>query len=406
MLFGCTETSERDAAPTSTRTFDGQQVLDPWSQAMRDSDDEAANVVVLGDSVSEGYGFQRNLERRWVDRLERALRARAGVEECPTEPAGFHGSSSVIPARYHAPSLPEPSTAGRTAPQPTAGPGGRALDLAPGGSVTWQVEAESVDIGYRTQPDGGGLRVTIDGRIPIEGVAIPTDSKEAKGERTVWSSGDLGPGTHTVRVSNISSVLTGALATVTDLTPFRGDRGRCVHVLDASRSGVSVGAITRTPTYLADSLSLDPDLLLVPLGFNDARSGTSPKAFGVLLDRLIGQVRDEGYDGPVLLVGWYTPRWGSSIPPWSDYLDVMAKRTSYEQVSFLDLSAVLPPVRYAPRGIYMDSLHPGAQGQPLIAKSLLEALAPRHEVEGSNAPEAGESSSPDPTHGPEEVAGS
>ncbi len=387
LLVGCTQTPDREASSTSTRTFEGQPVLEPWTEAMRASDHESANVVVLGDSVSEGFGFERNLERRWVDRLQRALRVRAGVEDCPTDPGGFHGTTSVVPARYHAPSLPEPTTAGRTAPQPTAGPGGRALDLAPGGSVTWQVEAESVDIGYRTRPEGGGLQVTIDGRIPIEGVAIPTDSEAEEGERAVWSSRDLGPGPHTVRVRNISSVLTGALATVTDLTPFRGDRGRCVHVLDASRSGVTAGAITRTPTYLADSLSFDPDLLLVPLGFNDARSGTSPTAFGLVLDRLIGQVREEGYDGPVLLVGWYTPKWDSSIPEWSDYLDVMAKRTSHEQVSFLDLSAALPPVRSAPRGIYMDSLHPGAKGQPLIAASLLEVLAPRHDVEGTKTPE-------------------
>lgn len=377
VLVGCQSTDEQPAA-RSTWSFDGYSVLQPWTYAMQGSDDEAANVVVLGDSVSEGYGLDGHLERRWVDRLERALRARSGVEDCPTEPAGYHGSSSVIPARYHAPSIPDPATAGHVSPQPAAGPGGRALDLRPGASVTWEVEAESVDIGYRTRPEGGNLRVTIDGTIPLEGVSIPTAS-DANGDahRTVWSSDDLGPGTHTVRVSNSSSVLDGSLTTVTDLTPYRGDRDRCVHVLDASRSGATAKRITQTPSYLADALSLEPDLLLVPLGFNDARAGSSPAVFGRTLDRLITQVRAEGYDGPVLLVGWFEPRYGTDIAPWPEYIAEMGERTSHDGVSFLDLSVVLPPVRGAPQGTYLDSLHPSADAQPAIARSLVEALAPR-----------------------------
>lgn len=383
VLVGCLDDCEQQARPQSTWTFDGYSVLEPWTMAMRASDDEAANVVVLGDSVSEGYGFEHNLERRWVDRLERALRARAGVEGCPTDAAGYRGTSSVVPARYHAPSLPDPVAAGRTAPQPAAGPGGRALDLAPGGSVTWRVDAESVDIGYRTRPDGGRLQVTIDGQVPYEGVAIDTEAK-GEAQREVWSSGDLGPGEHIVRVRNGSSVLAGPLATVTDIQPYREDRDRCVHVLDASRSGMTAGYVSRTPSYVDDAMSLDPDLLVIPLGFNDARSGTSPKAFGRSLDLIIEQARDEGYDGPVLLVGWYEPRWGPDVSPWSQYLAAMSRRTKHEGVSFLDLSAVLPPVEGAPRGLYMDSLHPSAAAQPRIARSLLEALAPRADVEQGN----------------------
>ena len=388
LLLGRSDPAPSDgAAPMPAPEFTGYPVLEPWTEAMRGSDDEAANLVVLGDSVSEGYGFRTHLERRWVDRLQRALRARAGVDDCTTEPGGYHGTRSIVPARYHAPSMPDPHTAGRTAPQPAAGPGGRARDLKPGGSVTWQVEAESVDIGYRTRPNGGSLQVSIDGRVPFEGVAIPTEAESEEGRRRVWSSQDLEPGTHTVTVRNNSNVLTGALTTVTDITPFAGDRDRCVHVLDASRSGATAERVVRTPSYLADALSLDPDLLMIPLGFNDARSGTSPAAFGRILDELIEQTRDRGYDGPILLVGWFTPRWGPSIPPWSHYRHEMSQRTEHDDVSYLDLSAVLPPVRGAPQGIYMDSLHPSAAAQPGIARSFLEVLAPREEIEETSVPE-------------------
>lgn len=381
---GCTGT---EPEPTPTRTFDGYPVLEPWTEAMLGADSDAATIVVLGDSVSEGFGVQGELQHRWVDRLQRSLRARVGTPDCPRGIAGFHGSTSVIPADYRARTLPDPATSGEVLPQYQVGPGGRSLQLTPGASVTWQVHARSVDVGYRTRPGGGTLRVEIDGITPPDGLAVRTHATP-EGERRVWSSGDLGPGRHTVTVVNSSDLSGGAPVTVTDLTPFRGDRDRCVHVLDASRSGVSARTISRTPTYLADSLSLDPDLLVVPLGFNDAQRGVGPAEFGRVLDSLIEQTRGLGYEGPVLLVGWFVPDWGER-PQWSRYLAQMEERTRHDAVSFIDLSAVLPPVASAPDGVYMDALHPGPKGQRLIAESLLEALAPRSDLEGTNAGELG-----------------
>ncbi|WP_338748585.1 SGNH/GDSL hydrolase family protein [Janibacter alittae] len=396
-VAGCAPTGPQ---PTSTRTFDGYPVLDPWTQAVQRAGEDAANIVVLGDSVSEGTGVTDQMDNRWVDRLQRGLRERVGTPDCPTRSAGYHGTSSVVPAEYRADSLPDPVTRGEVTPLTDVGPGGRALQLGPGASITWQVDARSVDVGYRTRPDGGTLRVEIDGVAPTPALAIPTatrstapsatDAEEpiprSTGERRVWSSEGLGRGRHTVTATNASESGSAAPVTVTDLTPYRGDRDRCVHVLDASRAGVMASFIERTPTYLADSLSLDPDLLLVPLGFNDALRGVGPAEFGRVLDSLIEQTREQGYEGPVLLVGWFVPDWRDEIPPWSQYLDQMAERTEHEGVSFVDLSAVLPPVATAPDGVYLDRLHPGPRGQVLIAESLLEALAPRSDLEGTNAP--------------------
>lgn len=399
-LLGVAGCSLPSPQPSSTRTFDGYPVLEPWTQAVRGAGDDAANIVVLGDSVSEGSGIEDHLENRWVGRLQRGLRERAGTPGCPTGAAGYHGTTSVVPADYRASTLPDPRTTGEITPLTEVGPGGRALQLGPGASISWPVDARSVDLGYRTRPDGGTLRIEVDGVTPTPALAIPTGTRSPRpsateadgtqtrstGERRVWSSEDLGPGRHTVTVTNASEAGSEAPVTVTDLTPYRGDRDRCVHVLDASRSGVSARVISQTPTYLADSLSLDPDLLLVPLGFNDALRGVGPAEFGRVLDSLIEQTREQGYEGPVLLVGWFVPDWGGRAPAWSLYLDQMADRTDHEGVSFIDLSAVLPPVAFAPDGVYLDDLHPGPRGQVLIADSLLEALAPRSELEGTNAP--------------------
>ena len=99
LLAGCTDTEEAPE-PTGGATWERTAVLDPWLDAVSTSDVEAANVVVLGDSVSEGYGLSNHLERRWVDRLQAGLRQRAGAPGCPTPPGGWHGTTSLVPADY------------------------------------------------------------------------------------------------------------------------------------------------------------------------------------------------------------------------------------------------------------------------------------------------------------------
>lgn len=370
LVAGCTGGSS--PGPTGTAQVERDSVLDPWFDAVEDADDSAANIVVLGDSVSEGHGLTM-LQHRWIDRLQWGLRERSSVEGCPTGPGGYRGTSSLVPADYWAPGLPDPVVRGTTRLAPSVGPGGRARTLAPGASISWTATTDAVDIGYRTRADGGPMQVLVDGQIPLGGMAVPTEGKES--QRRVWSSRDLGQGQHTITARNASEAGSGQVVTVTDLTPYRGDRDRCVHVLDASRSGMSVRTITRTPTYLEDALSLDPDLLIVPLGFNDGGAGVPASTFGKSLDTLITQTRAKGYGGPILLVGLYTPAASPGRPGWPSYLEQMRTRTRHEAVSFVDLSTVLPRADPSTRN-YRDGLHASQYGQRMISDALIDPLVP------------------------------
>lgn len=372
-LVGCGSGEGEQA--TGSATVEQQPVLEPWFDAARGSAEEPANVVVLGDSVSEGFGLHAHLERRWIDQLQRGLRAEL-TPGCATTPGGWHGTTSLVPAAYRGTSLPDPATSGSVTDVLDAGPGGRGLSLAPGASVTWTVDARQVDLGYRTRPGRGVLRVEVDGSTAKGSAQLATAAAD-HGRRQVWSSTDLGAGSHRVVARNVSRPGGGAVS-VTDLRPYRDDRERCVHVLDASRSGVSLRFITEKPDYLADTLALDPDVLVVPLGFNDARSGQTPADFRRSLGRLSAQVRAAGYDGPVLLVGLFEPPPGTFAHDWSGYLAAMRATASTETgVSFLDLSTALPEVRGAPRGTYLDALHPDDGGMDLLAEAMLDALTPR-----------------------------
>ena len=66
-----------------------------------------------------------DLERRWVDRLQAKLRQRSGTADCPTDPGGWHGTTSLVPATYRAGTLPDPVVRGRATLTPSLGPGGR-----------------------------------------------------------------------------------------------------------------------------------------------------------------------------------------------------------------------------------------------------------------------------------------
>ncbi len=367
---GCASPS--NWTPGQRAVVDAGTVLDPWFEAVRRADEEAATIVVMGDSVSEGAGLTTP-RKRWVDRLQRGLRQRAGTPGCEVGPAGYDGTTSLVPTFYQTESLPSPAVQGRAERALEVGPGGRAMRLAPGGSVTWPVRASGVDVGYRTRSGGGRVAFEVDG----ERRGSRTTGVDGEGGRAVWSSPDLGPGRHVVTARNVSDEPASVI--VTDLIPYRGDRERCVHVFDASRSGVRLATIVRTPGYLADTLSLQPDLLLVPLGFNDIIARTPPAEFRRDLGRLVRESRALGYEGPVLLVGWFTPDLYPWQPAWRDYLDQMQGATRIEGVSFVNLAPVLPPVREAPDGIYYDRLHPSAKGQPLISRALVPALAPRAE---------------------------
>lgn len=346
-------------------------VLQPWYDALADAGQAPATVVVLGDSVSEGYGLGEDLSLRWVARLQDALRAQDAEEGCPTGPGGFHGASTLVPAWYAAPTLPDPVTTGRVREVGTVGPGGRAMVLGPGATISWEVVASEVVIGYRTSPVGGDLEITADGEQTLAGRRIAT--KDRLDERREWSSPsqDLAERTWTVR--NLSA---DATVTVTDLTPYRGDRGRCVHVVDASHSGISARSVGERTEYVRDSLSMNPDLLVVPLGFNDARAGQTPDELRDSVRTVVSTSRRMGYEGPVLLVSWHAPPPAFFDRSWAGYREALQDLDEEDGVAYVDVGAAMPPVVGAPRGVYLDALHPGRAGQVIIADALARVLTP------------------------------
>ena len=101
-------TLPQSPAHRDARVVAQRDVLDPWYQALAESDQAPATVVVLGDSVSEGFGVRDHLDRRWVGQLQDALREQAKAPGCPVGPIGPKRLSRVW--RFQPPS-PDPLAA-------------------------------------------------------------------------------------------------------------------------------------------------------------------------------------------------------------------------------------------------------------------------------------------------------
>ncbi|WP_427384632.1 GDSL-type esterase/lipase family protein [Janibacter sp. G56] len=364
-------------------TVEQPEALAAWHEAVAEADEQEATIAVLGDSNAEGATLGDDLSLRYLDRLQSMLRERSDLAGCPVRPRGFHGTTSVVPPWYEAGTLPKPAQTRPAQRAYTQGPGGRALQLGVGGSVTWRVDADEVQLGYRTSPTAGRLQVVIDGRVVADLV-----TRSARSERRVWER-ELAAGEHSVTARHVADPATSSApddtaVTVTDLTPYAGDRGRCVHAHDVAHSGIAAHDIVDNPAYLQDSLAVEPDLLVLPLGFNDAADGRTPEQFVGDLASLIAQARAHGHDGSVLILSMFTPASEGDWPaPWTDYAQHMRRLARTSDAAFVDLARVMPPVRGDRTGLYSDRVHVSAAGHARIAELLLPSLLPPQERSAS-----------------------
>jgi acyl-CoA thioesterase-1 len=147
---------------------------------------------------------------------------------------------------------------------------------------------------------------------------------------------------------------------------FLRERGHDVRVLNAGVSGdTTAGGLNR----LEWILQLSPEILVVELGGNDALRGQPLDNIEANLRQIVRRAREQG--ARVLLLGMDLP---TNYGP--DYGREFA--AIYERVAG-DENATLVPgfmreVGLDPGLLQPDGLHPTAEGQRLLATSLVPAL--------------------------------
>ena len=187
--------------------------LRQWRSALADRNNHPADVVVVGDSITEGY-FVTDADR-WITTLRDDLRA--------ANPAGVAGGEGFIPAWHLGRSLDHnvPAWSQRWTlanfPQDWTdsgfGLGRRALVFSDARqSASISVTADRVWLTYTEGPGEGLVRITVDNKLPV---VLDTNAKATRSGR-VWDSGQLADGTHTVTVAAVP----GNTAVLEGIMPF------------------------------------------------------------------------------------------------------------------------------------------------------------------------------------------
>ncbi|MFC6153213.1 GDSL-type esterase/lipase family protein [Nocardioides yefusunii] len=410
-LAGC---SGSEAEKPTPEAVDPMRVfLEPWYQDLDSHAEESATVLVVGDSISEGSMTNVDvLTARWQASLQRQLRTSVGIDGAVGFVPPYWGDVMSTEATLQS---GVPSEERRFGPW---GLGGRALIMPGGASITYPpLTANRIRVGYGISNFGGGqAKVHIDGfDVTAQGTLgglqdeIPgttpsgtpdEDEPRASDDPTEvgptifgasatasqaglwWTSPELGPGPHTVRVDSIAQrfgfVHTGVEYVSSPLDPVTGEeRNVGVHVLDASQAGATAAEFASKNAEAGtwtEARARDADLVLVNLGSNEEEK--YEESLKIVVDRAL----EAAPEALVLVVDGYEPgTWEHE-----DWEKVRAARRNVvdqydEGVALFDLAAQWPELAKdgsTSQGLMAEvpPLHLTPQGQQRMADIFTEWL--------------------------------
>jgi hypothetical protein len=292
-----------------------------WYAALATRETATATVWVCGDSNGEGSGSPT----RWLDVMADAL-----VSRYPT--TGFTQRPRYYPCRYENSGNPTPwvfsdktplifdTTAaygfgGRSVTQPKFNASSATVTATL--TVTGQLRANVL---YPTGVGGGNIEVRVNGAATPTLTITPAATAGEGRSATLTLTG----GTDTIEIRAASS---GTPARWDGVLTWDGvDHG--ISVLDASHAGLSAvdynnaQVVNRTTLrYLAGAHStIRPDLVLLPLSYNDYNQKLAPAAMKAALQSIIASIRGAFANVSFLVIA-HTDSGAIVGPaaPWTDY---------------------------------------------------------------------------------------
>lgn len=349
--------------------------LRTWYTTLANRDYGPADILVIGDSITEGQGATVK-NRRWIERLQSSLRLRY-----PT--AGVAGGEGYVAANQSQTSFaPGWTYGGNVGGDGTFGWGHRTLIArSPNGFASRTVSGTSVKIAYTKQSALGSFAVFLDGS---GGPAITVDT--ASGASGTAHDGGIATvslgtrGSHTVKIAWAS----GGDCYINGLYVFDQDESVGVRVTDSGQYGSKtdqwVVSGNANQYVISDDVAvLQPALCIIELGANDYIQSVDPAATQANCTTLINQVQAACTVTPsfILLAAYQVA--GSYAYQWSQYVAAMnAVAAGRTDTLFIDLSLRMlgpPPGLLA---LYAgDNVHPSDKGHSYIADVVTSFLHAR-----------------------------
>lgn len=377
--------TERESGRTWTRTYESgwktwvessnRGPLQPFWNALAKSKTQPVNVVVVGDSNSEGYGLVEDLAERWINKLQPALNRKAGNWPGAKYP--------FIPPKYQTtnPGLMPVESSGNVLQSGTYpwGFGWRTMTLR---DATAQVKftfiGTSASVMYTEGSGGGIMNIQVDSS-PV--VTVNTSNPTVNAARR-WDTGLLGYATHTVTITWNTANEAGKLIYLEGLLTWNNDEDRGVRIIDGSYTGRQMNDLTpERLNYLGRAMVQmgNVELVVVNLATNDARWDTPEATYRANALALVDMLRIYSLHVPVVFV---LPFVGADhtreeLNFYGGILGNIASNT--RGVHFVDLSLDMPKIPMdqsipAAQGLYIDPLHMSAEGHTKFAGLMQHAL--------------------------------
>jgi lysophospholipase L1-like esterase len=367
-------------SPAAPVTRSNAAALSRWRAALADRNNHPADVVVVGDSITEGYFVTDG--NRWMARLRDDLRS--------AYPTSASGGEGFIPAWHVGRALDHSVDAWTQRwtlsnfPQDWTdsgyGLGRRALvftDARQSASIT--VTADRAWLVYTEGPDEGLVRITVDNKLPV---LLDTNAKATRSGRA-WDSGPLGAGNHTVTVAAVP----GSTAVLDGIMPFVGDggggpdQGRGVRVWDGGHSKYTTAEFADSSYWAQGFDMISPDLVIIELGTNDDYFGRSPDQVRANVDRIVDTIRQQaksaGRPIPSIAVMPVWARGDRTIAEWQRYRGALLAAADDRGLAVLDAFAELnqAPATPTTNGLFMDVIHPNPAGHRWLGDMITRLLA-------------------------------
>lgn len=371
-----------DTATSAYRSNGVGTALMGWHSALANRHFSRANVVMIGDSITEGEGAT-SFENSIPARLRKLLRSRFPIDGL-TGIAG--GQGWINAAATGATSFTWPATvANGPVYNDDWGPKRHTPELnaaAPADIITYTgLQGTAVDIMWVRFAFGGNFRYRVDAG---SWTTVATAGAQLDGLKTRVSLG--ASGTHTLEVEANS---VGFQAFVSGVIVYDGDESKGIQVHDCSHWGWTstnwVSAVTANYSWPAAIAALNPSLITIMMGANDQYLNTDPAVFQSNLVTLISGLRAAtGAPSPFppILLAMHGARGdGPFTYEWSEYVSAahsIAATDALVGVFDMTLGPRMPAEADSPNySLYSDDVHLNNRGCSYIADRLVDYISPR-----------------------------
>lgn len=348
--------------------------LRPFWAALADCDNNPCDIVVVDDSTGEGTNSTSNTfypKNRWANRLVTKLRS-----QFMTTPGGGPG---YIPAYYGiTPAITGVGFTWTGSPVQRSdvyGLGIRCVQLnATGQFGTITVSGlTSVDLMYVKTSGGGTFSYQIDGGAATN-VSVNAGPPTTYGNKTRVAIPDTG--SHTIQINWVSGSVffEGFMA-------YNGDETKGIRLWDSSHHGYKLNNFSGDLQSVEWQFSMPATTSLVTVGLflNDWNAGITSAQATTWLNNLIGVIRTQVPNVPIMLIGKWQRNVTSPVEPWANYINaIRTKAASDPTIYAVDLTKSLLPVTADTLGLFnqSDKVHPTDKGYGFIAQEFFAALRP------------------------------